>query len=242
MKEYRAVLFDFWHTIAVFERKVDIETTKEIALERMKEILREFGYSVDMKEFKSSLDSAILRREKVNREGYEVSSWITIASTLEGLGVDWKGPIVGLLRKEYRNIVLQSGLVPRDDLKEVLEYLVKKSKRIALVSNTSQGDLERKFLEKYGLLKYFDALFFSSEEGYRKPRVEIFQEALLFLNLKPSEVLHVGDLPELDLVGAKESGIDSCILREKGSELDYSFDGYTPDYLIDNLSGLMEIV
>lgn len=240
LKRYQAVFFDFWHTIAVFPDGFP-EEIRNNAYQRMQKVLHDFGFSVQLETFKTSLENALLRKEEMAKEGLEVSSWLSIAKVLDELGIPWEGPIVALLRKEYRNHILESGLTLKEGTEEILAYLKDKDIKVALLSNTSQGDLERKFLEKFGLLRYFDALFFSSEEGYRKPRVEIFEEALSFFGIEPCAVLHVGDLVELDLLGARNAGIDSCIIKSQTDE-EYKVGGLSPDFLITDLRELIKIL
>ena len=77
--------------------------------------------------------------------------------------------------------------------------------QLAVVSNFD-GRL-RSILEHLGISKYFVHVFVSSELGADKPDPEIYRRALRLMNLKPSEVLHVGDDPERDWDGATDAGL-----------------------------------
>jgi putative hydrolase of the HAD superfamily len=76
---------------------------------------------------------------------------------------------------------------------------------LAIVSNFD-GRL-RVILERLGISKYFGRIFVSSEIGADKPDPEIFRRALKFLNLRPENVLHVGDDPERDWQAAAAAGL-----------------------------------
>ncbi len=87
---------------------------------------------------------------------------------------------------------------------------------LAIVSNFD-GRL-RAILERLGISKYFGHIFVSSEIGADKPDQEIFRRALKFLNLRPENVLHVGDDPERDWRAAAAAGLSIFKLdRNKNS-------------------------
>jgi len=88
--------------------------------------------------------------------------------------------------------------------------------QLAIVSNFD-GRL-RVILERLGISKYFGHIFVSSEIGADKPDPEIFRRALKFLNLRPKNVLHVGDDPERDWRAAAAAGLSIFKLdRNKNS-------------------------
>ena len=88
--------------------------------------------------------------------------------------------------------------------------------RLAIVSNFD-GRL-RAILERLGISKYFGHIFVSSEIGADKPDPEIFRRALKFLDLRPGDVLHVGDDPEHDWRAAAAAGLSIFKLdRNKNS-------------------------
>jgi putative hydrolase of the HAD superfamily len=88
--------------------------------------------------------------------------------------------------------------------------------QLAVISNFD-GRL-RFILEQLGVAKFFARIFISSELGADKPDPEIFQRALKLINLKPNEVLHVGDDPEHDWKAASVAGLSVFRLdRQKNS-------------------------
>ena len=88
--------------------------------------------------------------------------------------------------------------------------------QLAIVSNFD-GRL-RFILQHLGISKFFAHIFISSEIGADKPDPEIFLRALKLLDLKPSEVLHVGDDPERDWEAASAAGLTTFRLdRPKNS-------------------------
>jgi putative hydrolase of the HAD superfamily len=77
--------------------------------------------------------------------------------------------------------------------------------QLAVISNFD-GRL-RFILEHLGISMFFAHIFISSEMGADKPDPEIYRRALKLLDLKPNEVLHVGDDPERDWEAASEAGL-----------------------------------
>jgi putative hydrolase of the HAD superfamily len=90
---------------------------------------------------------------------------------------------------------------------EVTDVLEKLQPRfqLAVVSNFD-GRL-RFILEHLGISRYFVHVFVSSELGADKPDPEIYRRAVRLIDLKPNEILHVGDDPERDWEGATAAGL-----------------------------------
>ncbi len=101
---------------------------------------------------------------------------------------------------------------------EVVDVLEKLRPRFQLVVISNFDGRLRFILDHLGISKFFSHIFVSSEIGADKPDPEIFRRALKFLNLKPDQVLHVGDDPERDWSAAGAAGVSIFRLdREKNS-------------------------
>ena len=88
--------------------------------------------------------------------------------------------------------------------------------QLAVISNFD-GRL-RLILEHLDISKFFRRVFISSEIGADKPDPEIYRRALKFVNLKPDQVLYVGDDPDRDWKAAAAAGLSVFELnREKNS-------------------------
>jgi putative hydrolase of the HAD superfamily len=77
--------------------------------------------------------------------------------------------------------------------------------QLAVISNFD-GRL-RFILQHLGISKFFARILISSEMGADKPDPEIYRRALRLLNLKPNEVLHVGDDSQRDWQAATAAGL-----------------------------------
>ena len=89
--------------------------------------------------------------------------------------------------------------------------------QLAVVSNFD-GRL-RFILDHLGISKFFTHIFISSEIGADKPDPEIFRRALKLIELKPDEVLHVGDDPERDWEAASAAGLSTFRLDRPTNSL-----------------------
>jgi putative hydrolase of the HAD superfamily len=80
---------------------------------------------------------------------------------------------------------------------------------LGIVSNTGRtpGVILRRVLERHGLLRYFGAISYSDEVGFRKPAARIFQVTLERAGVAPDEAVHIGDNPDADVVGAQGVGM-----------------------------------
>jgi len=97
-----------------------------------------------------------------------------------------------------------------DDTLPTLRALTEKGVRMAVVSNWDSR--LSSILEALGLTQYFDHVACSAIEGSEKPAPRLFELALEHLGAEPSEALHVGDVPELDIEGARRAGIDAVLI------------------------------
>ena len=104
-------------------------------------------------------------------------------------------------------------LVP--EAKEMLETLRDKGYRLFAASN-SFGHLQRRRLERAGILWYFEDTYISMDIGYDKPDIRFFQEALRRCGLQPNEVLMIGDSMTTDILGAQAAGIDALFFDRRG--------------------------
>ena len=112
---------------------------------------------------------------------------------------------------------LTEEICPVGGIQEALELLYNKKYLVYAASNGFL-QMQRRRLEKAGLLQYFQALFVSDDIGAEKPSPEFFQECLRRTGLQASEILMVGDSLAADMQGAQKSGLDVCWYNPKEKE------------------------
>jgi len=116
------------------------------------------------------------------------------------------------------------GVAPIEPAREVLATLKERGLRLALCSNAPfPPQLMHEQLERFQLRRYFDAVLFSSEIGWRKPDPRIFAEMLKRLGLPARSVWFLGDEWEADIEGATAAGMRAILApgaraRREGAE------------------------
>lgn len=70
-------------------------------------------------------------------------------------------------------------------------------------------------LARIGIHEHFRVFVSAREEGHAKPDTPIFLATCERLGVEPAQVLHVGDDPLLDVVGARRAGLRSCWINRK---------------------------
>lgn len=70
-------------------------------------------------------------------------------------------------------------------------------------------------LARIGIDAHFKVFVSAREEGHAKPETPIFLATCERLGVAPGQVLHVGDDPLLDVMGARRAGLRSCWLNRK---------------------------
>ncbi len=96
---------------------------------------------------------------------------------------------------------------------EILEYLQKKY-NLYIITN---GFKEVQFikLKKSRLDKYFKKVFTSEMIGVQKPNSKFFEYAIKHTNSKKDESIVIGDDLKVDILGAKNFGIDQIYFNPK---------------------------
>ena len=124
-----------------------------------------------------------------------------------------------------------------DGAQDMLSDLRNKGYRLFAASN-SFGHLQRRRMERAGLLPYFEDMFISMDIGYDKPDVRFYQEALRRADLLPCDVLMVGDSMTTDIMGAQQAGLATCWFNRRNEQNDKA----RPDYMIAELVQLTDML
>ena len=120
-----------------------------------------------------------------------------------------------LVRKRWPELEADFPLALYPDAEPALANLKSEGFSMGLVSN-APADTER-VVDALGLSKYLDPVVISGAVGYTKPNPEIFKIALRQAGLGPEEAVHVGDLYEADVVGARNAGVTGILIDRDGS-------------------------
>lgn len=131
--------------------------------------------------------------------------------------------IDNFLYNQWEPILKTVPLFPH--LKELLSNLRKAGLKLAVVSDLP---VERK-IKYLGLDGIWDTAFSSEDTGYLKPNPEPFLRICKDLNMKPQQIIYVGNSYSSDILGAKNIGMKAAHIatkKVKDSVADITFKDY----------------
>ncbi len=123
--------------------------------------------------------------------------------------------VSALVRRRWPELESEIPLALYPDAEPTLARLKEEGFTLGLISN-APADTKR-VVEALGLSRYLDPVVISGVVGYTKPHPEIFRIALRGAGVAPGESVHVGDLYEADVVGARSAGIEGILIDRDGS-------------------------
>ena len=126
--------------------------------------------------------------------------------------------------------------VPAANLYATLEALRGAQLRLGLITNGRRSVQGRK-VDGLGIRRFLDVVLISESIGVRKPDPRIFAEALAQMGISPASAIYVGDNPEVDVVGARRSGMLAVWKRDP-----YWAEPQDVDWVIDDLGELLPLV
>ena len=85
---------------------------------------------------------------------------------------------------------------------------------LGLISNVD-SDIKPLF-DELGLTPLLQVVITSLDVGYRKPQPEIFKEAARRAGVETDESMYIGDQYQIDVLGAKEAGMQGVLLDRNG--------------------------
>ena len=219
----KAVLFDVDNTL------VDFMKMKEEAVWAAVDYMIDAGLRMKRKE---AYDKIF---EIYWREGIEDQK-IFDKFLLEVLGkIDYKILAAGIVG--YRR-AKEGALILYPHVYSTLMALLKMGKKLAVVSDAPVLQVWTR-LAQTGLIHFFEVVVTLDDTGIRKPDPAPFKVALNKLNVKPEEVVYIGDWAERDIVGAKQLGMHAVFARY-GDVFNTEHSG--ADFEVEDIYELVEIV
>lgn len=119
--------------------------------------------------------------------------------------------------------------------KEILQYLIDKSYVLHLITNGFDAVQHNK-LKYSGLTRFFKEVITSESSNSLKPNKEIFEYALNKSGASIKESIMIGDTVEVDIVGAKNIGMDQVFVNHLQIQTEEK-----PTYTVHSLKELEDI-
>jgi putative hydrolase of the HAD superfamily len=178
------------------------------------------------------------------RHDREVPTELRMGDVLRRLGID-DAELAGELTRLHME-VLRSGVEVVAHHGPVLDRL-RQTVRLGVCSNFSHSETALAVLRDAGLCDRLDpaAIVVSDAFGLRKPRAEIFAEAVKRLGVAAADALHVGDSLRADVAGAANAGLRTAWITRRVSDAEAALaahEGPRPDHVISDLAELPDLV
>jgi len=213
----KAVFFDIDSTLLDFDAYV---------IQSMREGFEKFGighYSDELFPIFTRINSGLWQaheRGELSFEDIKRDRWNLVFRAMghEGDGVAFE---------EYFRLALFDNAIPVDGAYEALEYL--KGKYLMCVASNGPFDQQMNRLSIADMRKYFDFFFISERLGIQKPDPRFCEKAFAEmkaagLDIKPEEIVIIGDSMSSDMKLGKNCGLKTCLFDPKGKNSDAQVD------------------
>jgi putative hydrolase of the HAD superfamily len=235
--QVKAVLFDLFNTLVLLESDEVFYTP---CLKRLHAFLVRKGLSVPFEDFRRVYFEVRDRLYAETEKSLEEPHFnVRVSLVLQRFGYDFdvSSPVVVGATMAFTDEFMRYVHLDADTI-TVLRALHGRYK-LGLVSNFAIPECAWRLLDKYGLNEFFDVVLVSGAINKRKPSSEIFERALKTLDVNNSEAVFVGDMPGLDVKGAKNAGMNAVLIERRPSE---EILNVKPDRIIKSLRELFLVL
>ncbi|MFH0768709.1 MAG: HAD family hydrolase [Chloroflexota bacterium] len=208
----KAVFFDWFNTLAHYEPSRE---------ELQSQVLQEFGIHIspqqvargiltaDRNYFEENAASPVRKRSPEEQAKIYVR-YQQIILTESGVDIPREPDILLKIMKRAQELSQGMKFTLFNDVLPTVKKLKQQNLTLGLLTNL---DREMKpICHELGLESYIDFIVTSGEVGADKPKPPIFLAALQKAGVTPPEAMHVGDQYQLDVVGARGTGINPILL------------------------------
>lgn len=200
----RLITFDFWNTLFL-DKHEGIRHNRRISFAHQKFCrYRDLPLSEVQHAFSAAHDRFMNQWE--SRNSFTMSEHVQ--EIVNRVQIELAPSEFDQVVDYFETILLEFPPVIVPNAATAVQYCASRMK-VGLISDTgyTPGRILRKILANHDLAASFNAFSFSNETGVLKPHVETFQKILTELDLPADQAVHIGDLEESDITGAKKIGM-----------------------------------
>ena len=244
----KAITFDFWQTIYIDNQELNIKRDELRALKIWKYLTGIGHNNLRLEAVEQSVQIANDFGLSLWYKGVVISIDNCVSEMGGFLGIPFNDAETHTITEIMGLATLETAPPLAPFIEIQLPELAKKY-RLGIVSDT--GLTSAKFLRclllRDNIISYFTALGFSDELGYSKPNPTIFQLTLQLLGAVSSESVHIGDLIQTDIYGAKRAGMRTIqYTNELGEKYTGKFkaenQSLLPDAVINNFCDIQLVI
>ena len=211
----KGVVFDIGQTLVYYPIPLNWSSLYRPAFESIAE---KNNISISEEEY-SHIGSVLTKyNTRINTREIEVTSDEIFKEIIEGTSI----PMIYLedLKRDFYSF-FRRDVVIYDDVPDTLKFLKEKGIMTATFSDVPYGMDNSFALEDIKeVIDFIDIPFTSNDAGYRKPNVKGLEILLQKMNIKPSEMIFVGD-EKKDVECANSAGVISVLINRTDEKKDF---------------------
>lgn len=203
---YDTIFFDIGNTLFFY----NYEFLRDMLAER-------FHVSATVDEIKNqhiSMRVSIMRDGLTGRLAHDELWWEAYRRWFLGLGVveeDVRTASEAVRNHPFRHLFWSK---MEDGTREMLDWFHERGFKLGVISN-AEGQIKR-LIEHVGLGDRFDVIVDSGLVGLSKPDKRIFTHAVEKMGSKVEASVHVGDIFDIDVIGARAAGLTPILVDPDG--------------------------
>jgi putative hydrolase of the HAD superfamily len=232
----KAITFDLWNTL--FENI----SYSELRLNLLNTHLKNKNPNISLSDLLESYNNffSFVHPRLKKLDFTHVYTKERITKLLDELNIGLSSIELDGLINEIESTMLENPPLLKKGVKDTLVTL-NQDYKLAIISDTgiTPGRIIRIVLDQYEILNFFETTIFSDEIGYYKPHSIAFKTALDYLDCAPEHSIHIGDLLETDIRGAKEYNMYTIWFKNQSQN---AASNIQPDFEIDEISEVINIV
>lgn len=144
--------------------------------------------------------------------------------------------LLNIYRNHFPTILLG------DEVREVLEYIVRRSYKLGLISD-GRSVTQRNKLKALHIERLFDKIIISEEFGSTKPDLRNFE---IFMNDKNLEYFYIGDNTKKDFIAPNSLNWVTIALKDAGRNIhkqDFECsEEHKPHFIVDNIKDIINYI
>lgn len=202
----KLITIDFWNTL--FDSSNGTKRN-QLRMEKLVSSIHSLGRKIESQEFENAMQASWQYFNDIWKKDMRTPlPEETVGFFWNYLGLQSENNCIEEVAMGFANSILDYPPKLLPGVKEALSKLSENYK-LAIVSDTgfSPGKVLRVLLENNEIFHFFDAFSFSDETSVSKPHPKAFSTILEQLGCKPEEAIHIGDIEQTDIIGAKKIGM-----------------------------------
>jgi len=217
MNKIKAIGFDLGHTLVDSKNPLNLQSLYDDAL---KDILINCGIPENVVMIDQAKNILLKYNTRINHREHEVKSDDIFTEIFNRWGIEADNSVLNIAKRAFYDFI-QNGCIPFDDTLPLLQKLKEKNIKTGILTDVAYGmDNCFSMRDIIPIERYMDITLTSVDVGFRKPNSAGYLLLLKALQVKPEEMLFVGD-EDKDIEGANAVNIPSVLINRDNKDKNY---------------------